>query len=53
MDFIERRTGRLRIEKKLEEMGIELPAVEPNTQIALIPGVKVGSLLFLSGMRPG
>ena len=42
----------MRIEKKLEEMGIELPAVEPNTQIALIPGVKVGSLLFLSGCGP-
>ena len=42
----------MRIEKKLVEMGLELPAVEPNTRSQLIPAVKVGSLLFCSGAGP-
>lgn len=42
----------MRIEKKLEEMGIKLPEVEPSTTAPLIPGVKVGNLLFCSGAGP-
>lgn len=42
----------MRIEKKLEEMGLLLPEVQASTTAPLIPGVKVGNLLFCSGAVP-
>ncbi len=37
------------IEKKIEEMGVQLPEITANTRLALIPGVKVDNLLDCSG----
>jgi enamine deaminase RidA (YjgF/YER057c/UK114 family) len=40
------------IEKKIEEMGVQLPEVTANTRLPLIPGVKVDNLLYCSGCGP-
>ena len=40
------------IEKKIEESRVRLPEVTANTRMPLIPGVKVGNLLYCSGRGP-
>ena len=40
----------MRIEKKLEEMGVTLPEIPTNVDWPVIPGVQVGNLLFLTGV---
>ena len=42
----------MRIEKKLTEMGIDLPEIEVDTKRVLVSGVKIGNLLFCSGSGP-
>ena len=42
----------MRIEKKLEEMGVTLPEIPTNVDWPVIPGVQVGNLLFLTGVYP-
>ena len=42
----------MEIEKKLAEMGLELPPI-PTPVANYVPAVQVGSLLFLSGHAPG
>ena len=42
----------MEIEKKLAEMGLELPPI-PTPLANYVPAVQVGSLLFLSGHAPG
>ena len=42
----------MEIEKKLADMGLELPPI-PTPVANYVPAVQVGSLLFLSGHAPG
>ncbi len=42
----------MRIEQKMAEMGLAVPEIEPRTDVALIPGVKVGNTLYVSGTGP-
>ena len=44
--------GQMRIEKKMAEMGLEIPVIEVRTDVPLIPGVKVGNVLYVSGATP-
>ena len=41
----------MKIEKKLEEMGLELPEI-PKPMANYVPAVRTGNLLFLSGHGP-
>ena len=40
------------IEARLEELGIKLPAEVPPPIANYVPGVRVGNLIFLSGLGP-
>lgn len=40
------------IEARLEELGIKLPAEAPPPIANYVPGVRVGNLIFLSGLGP-
>ncbi|MFC1717050.1 RidA family protein, partial [Candidatus Poribacteria bacterium] len=41
----------MKIEKKLEEMGLEVPEI-PKPMANYVPAVRTGNLLFLSGHGP-